>query len=310
MPALASLAAPAPSASAPAPAAAPAGQSGAPAAQPAAAASANSLYFGGDLMQPVSNTSAPLPDAYSGYPIRYATGVLALSFTDLPSDNSGLPTGLTRSWTNGPGYSTGVAGSGMVFTQLPHLIQDSGGTYDVVVNGTTLRYFDPNGSGGYTQRYYGQNQFVSNGFANTFTETDRRGDQIVYNSFSSFVPAAERGSFKSYTDPNGNGLSVTSVTTDGKPAETQYSGNFVIHSYVFSYIASGTNAGLLSSVMLRNKVGTNSWVNVEQVVSSPPSRTPATTCWTRPTTAITPPTRPPATRTAWSTSSAPIPMHG
>ena len=65
-------------------------------------------------------------------------GIAALSFTDLPADNSGLPTGLVRSWTNGSGYSTGQYGSGMVFTQLPHLIQQSGGTIAAVANGTTV----------------------------------------------------------------------------------------------------------------------------------------------------------------------------
>src|SRR5207302_8998634 len=102
---------------------------------------------------------------------------------------------------NGTGYSTGFYGSGMVFTQLPHLIQQSGGTIAAVANGTTLRYFDPNGSGGYNERYFAQDSFTPS--TTTFTETDPRGDQITYNNFASTLPANEQGSFSSFTDPNG-----------------------------------------------------------------------------------------------------------
>ncbi len=214
----------------------------------------------------------PQPSGFSSNPVQYGTGIVALSFTDLPSDNSGLPTGLTRSWTNGPSYSTGNYGSGMVYTQLPHLVQVSGGSFMAVANGTTVNYFDPNGSGGYTERYYNQDVFVvTPGIGvNSFTETDQRGDSIVYNNFSSSLPTAQQGTFKSFTDPNGNSLSVTSLTTAGLPAEVQYAslggGGTVTQSYVYSYLSSGPNTGLLSSVVLRHKVGLGSWTTVQQVV--------------------------------------------
>jgi RHS repeat-associated protein len=246
-----------------------ASQSAPPATPPTTAgASPRSLYDAGNLLQPIADITAPQPSGFSSNPVRYFNGVVELSFTDLPSDNSGLPTGLTRSWTNGNNYSTGVNGSGMVFTQLPHLIQDSGGTVDEVANGTTLDYFDLS-SGIYTERYYDQNTFTHNSSAQTFSETDRRGDVITFNDFSSSLPTAEQGAFANYVDPNLNSLSVTSWTTDGKPAEVQYSdggvGGIVTQSYVFSYIASGTNAGLLSSVVMRHQNGL-SWTNVRQVV--------------------------------------------
>jgi hypothetical protein len=98
------------------------------------------------------------PRTSSRNPVRYADGVVELSFNDLPSDNTALPWGLTRSWTNAANYSLGYNGSGMVVTQLPHLRQDAGGTLDVISNGTTIRYFDPNGLGGYTERYFGADQ--------------------------------------------------------------------------------------------------------------------------------------------------------
>jgi YD repeat-containing protein len=242
-----------------------AGQPASPAAQPAnPGASASSLYDAGNLLQSVAGITAPQPSGFSSNPIHYADGIVELSFTDLPSDNSGLPTGLTRSWTNGNNYSTGVNGSGMVFTQLPHLIQDAGGTLDAVANGTTLTYFDPDGFGGYNQRYYGQLQFTHDSLSQTFTETDPRGDKIIYNDFSSSLPAAQRGTFSQFSDPNSNTVTVTSWTSDGKPAETQYFYASVTQSYLFSYIASGTNAGLLSSVVLRHEIG-STWSTLRQV---------------------------------------------
>ncbi len=85
------------------------------------------------------------------------------------------------------------------------------------------------------------------------------------------MPTAQQGTFKSFTDPNGNSLSVTSVTTAGLPAGVQYAingiGGTVTQSYVYSYLSSGPNAGMLSSVVLRHKVGFGgSWVTVQQVV--------------------------------------------
>ena len=61
------------------------------------------------------------------------------------------------------------------------------------------------------------------------------------------------------------------MTTAGLPAEVQYTivgggGGTVTQSYVYSYLSSGPNAGLLSSVVLRHKVGLGSWTTVQQVV--------------------------------------------
>jgi RHS repeat-associated protein len=152
----------------------------------------------------------------------------------------------------------------MVFTQMPHLVQD-GSSYDAIANGSTVNYFDSDGFGGYTQRYYGQITFTHDSLSQTFAETDRRGDVITFNDFSSSLPAAERGTFVQFTDPNANYLAVTSWTTAGQPAETQYSSAGVTQSYVFSYISSGVNAGLLQSVVQRYYVS-GCWTTARQVV--------------------------------------------
>ena len=99
---------------------------------------------------------------------------------------------------------------------------------------------------------------VHNTSSQQFTLTDTQGDVITFNDFSSTLPTNQQGTFASYTDPDGNTIGVTSYTTDGKLAEIQRtvtaSGSTTItESYLFSYIASGTNAGLMSSVVLRRQ---------------------------------------------------------
>src|SRR5262249_9587729 len=53
-------------------------------------------------------------------------------------------------------------------------------------------------------------------------QTDSAGDVIKYNDFT-VTPANEQGVFKSFADPNGNTISVTSWTSDGKAGEVQRS---------------------------------------------------------------------------------------
>jgi hypothetical protein len=88
--------------------------------------------------------------------------------------------------------------------------------------------------------------------------------------FSAGVPAGERGLFKSFTDPDGNVASVTSYTTAGQVGEVQRSttvtGTTYTEIYLYNYLTSpDPNAGKISSVVLRSKVGTGSWNTSRQV---------------------------------------------
>jgi YD repeat-containing protein len=225
--------------------------------------------YAGDLAQMAPGVAAALPSPFSGNPVRYFDGVVELSFTDLPAANTGVPLGLTRSWTNGANYASGVNGSGMVVTELPHLRQDTGGTLDAIANGSTIRYFDPNGSGGYTERYFALDQLAANPSGHTFALTDTLGDTITYSDFSSSWPAARQGTFAGYSDPAGNTVSVTSYTSDGKPAEIQFTpvgANLLTLSYQYSYLSSGVNAGLMSGAVLRYRPDSfDPWVTLRQV---------------------------------------------
>src|SRR5262245_40290068 len=78
--------------------------------------------------------------------VRYADGVVQLSWQDLSSDGFGTRWGQTRSWTNGAGYAANAFnGNGMVNTQMPFLVQ-TGTSVAVVTNGTDAFWFDLSGS--------------------------------------------------------------------------------------------------------------------------------------------------------------------
>ena len=174
-----------------------------------------------------------------------------------------------------PGYSaSGVNGSGWVISQLPYLHRtapkngDADATIVVITNGVDARYFDHTGST-YTERMGGQDTLVHNTGNDTFALTDSMGDVFTFNDFNGSLPVNQKGQFQSFTDPAGNVGQVISRTSDGKPTEFQRSttsgGVTTTESYVYAYVISGVNAGLLSNVTLRQQVNGGSWSTVRQV---------------------------------------------
>jgi len=91
---------------------------------------------------------------------------------------------------------------------------------------------------------------------------------MVYFDFDASLPAAQKGQAKSITDPQGNVTTVTSVNGDGKPLDVQRTsttgGTTTTESYLYAYIASGTNAGKIESVTLRRQIGAGSWTTVRK----------------------------------------------
>jgi RHS repeat-associated protein len=228
-------------------------------------------HSAGDLVRIPSGLVGTMPNGFSANPVRYADGIVELSFNDLPSDNTALPWGFTRSWTNAQNYALGYNGTGMVVTELPHLRQDTGGTIDLISNGYTIRYFDPNGLGGYTERYFGADFFLTDSpLTGVATLTDAQGDTITFNDFYRTVPASKQGTFASYATPAGATMAVTSYSSSNKPLELQFStgsgSSQVIQSYLFTYLTSGVNSGMMSSALLRRQVGGGSWATVRQVL--------------------------------------------
>jgi RHS repeat-associated protein len=217
-----------------------------------------------DIDHVAPGAESNIPSLFSPDGVRFADGVVNLASVDLASNGFGIPWGVTRTWTNATSVANGFSGSGMVVSQLPHLRQDSGGTLTEIANGFNLRYFDYSG-GVYTSRFFVQDNFKADSTNHQYIQTDSVGDTIKYNDFT-VTPANEQGVFKSFADANGNTISVTAWTTDGKVQEVQRSNGSLIESELYSYISSGSNAGLVSSVVLRRSTnGGTSWTTVRQV---------------------------------------------
>jgi hypothetical protein len=217
-----------------------------------------------DLDHVSAGAESNIPSLFSPSGVRYSDGAVNLAFNDLSSGGFGMDYGVTRTWTNLTSTANGFSGSGMLIDQLPHLRQDPGGTLTAVANGFNVRYFDPSG-GGYTARFFVLDSFSADTANHQYVQTDSAGNVIKYNDFS-VTPANEQGVFKSFTDGNANTIAVTSWTGDGKVAEIQRSNGSLIESELYSYLSSGVNAGLVSSVVLRRSSngGTN-WTTVRQV---------------------------------------------
>jgi hypothetical protein len=195
--------------------------------------------------------------------------------TDLSSGSLGLPWGQSRSWSNGSGYSFGgTNGTGWVISQAPHLLPADGTSNDTIIlvtSGTTALFYDLDEST-YQGRFYDTSQLsYDDGGAggDTFTLVTSQNDQITFTGFESSWPVLQRGAFLSETDSSGNVTEVTSFT-GGRPAEVQRSSTVgastITESYLYSYLGGeDPNAGLLSGVILRQKVDGGSWTTLQQV---------------------------------------------
>ncbi|HZU38027.1 MAG TPA: hypothetical protein VFA18_19050, partial [Gemmataceae bacterium] len=216
----------------------------------------------------------PMTQGFSQGGVRYADGTVQLIQPDLSSSGFASAWGQTRTWTNNTLYiggttSTNPAGNSWVVSQLPYLMKvNSGNTIDAIVSGSNAFIFDQN-NGVWVARYFLQNTLVDNNTTHQFTLTDDTGRTITLMDFSSSVPASQQGTFVSLTDSYGNQVSVVSRNSSGQITEVQSSSTqgstTVVESYLYTYISSGTNAGLLQNVTLRRKINSGSWSVVRQV---------------------------------------------
>jgi RHS repeat-associated protein len=203
---------------------------------------------------------------FSSGPVRYFDGVVNLSTADLQSNGFGQAWGQTRSWTNTLNATPNpLNGSGWIVTLLPYLLQaNSGSTLVAITNGINYRYFDANG-GNWVPRFFDQDSLVTNSLAHEYVLTDTTGDQLRFSDFSASIPANQKGQLKSFTDPDGNAISVISRTGDGKPTEVQRSvtlgGVTTTESLLYAY----NGSGLLQNVTLRRQVTGGSWTSIRQV---------------------------------------------
>jgi RHS repeat-associated protein len=200
-------------------------------------------------------------------PVNALTGT---TMVQTPTVQSGGADPMTPAldWTNGANGMGGFNGSGIFNTNQPYLDQINGGnTIAVVTGGTDTTYFDLI-NGTYTPRFFSQDQLNHVSSTNQFVYTDTLGDSITFNDFSPSLPVNQRGSFNSFVDPAGNVTQVTARTADGKIAEVQRSttvnGTTTTESFLYSFVGSGVNAGLVANLTLRRQVNGGSWETVRQ----------------------------------------------
>ena len=199
--------------------------------------------------------------------VNVANGTLSVDRTDLMSEGLGDAWGVNWSWTSGANYGDGTSGGGATSAQTAHLVQVSNtDVLALVTSAGNAIHFDKV-SGAYVARYGHTATLVANTGSAEFAVTDGTGRVLTFYDFTNGTTGL-RGKLKSVTDTDGQVTSVTSwsgsnatevqrVTGSGSSARTE--------SFVYAYVASGTNAGKLESVLQRVKIGTGSWSTVRSV---------------------------------------------
>ena len=220
-----------------------------------------------------ANGQDPGDEATSASGINVSTGGVENAIDGLVSDGFGTPFGQDLGWTNLTGYLAlgGANGNGMVNADLPTIQPTPNGGVMVVTGAGTGLWFDPGPqSGTYTPKFFPQDTLRPDGSSGDFVLTDPEGDQTRFFGFESSLPLDQQGQFKSFTDPNGNVIAVTAVDSSGQIAEIQRSGTTngmtSTESFLYSYITSGVNAGLLQNVTLRRQVNGGAWTTIRQAV--------------------------------------------
>jgi hypothetical protein len=206
----------------------------------------------GGLLRNVSAAYGQDPGAslFSSTGVRYADGAVEVPGADLPSVGFGPGWGFDRVWSNNSAYAAGnFNGSGWVDTQLPHLVDLYGDSSTIIVltHGTDARYFDKIRAI-YTERLFLPEKLRTG--TGELVLTDSSGDQLHFFDFSA-SPAAQRGQLKSFVDPYGN-VSNVNYDATGKVTTIQQAFQSVSQTYTFTYVSSGTNAGLLQNVTVNH----------------------------------------------------------
>jgi YD repeat-containing protein len=202
---------------------------------------------------------------FSSAGIRYLDGAVRLNTSDLQSAGFGIPWGQTRSWASDPRYApVNTTGVGWDVTQQPFLLQSSDRrTLVLVTSGTDTRYFDLNGST-YTPRFFYQEQLRP--AAGQFILTDTTGNQLTFFDFSN--PPTLQGKLQTIRDPFGNPTNLQWDPQTGHLLQMQRTDvTGAVERYVYSYIPTGPNAGLLQNVQLVLQVTGQPQV-VRQVVNT------------------------------------------
>ena len=194
----------------------------------------------------------------SQYPVRYSSGQIQLSETDLSAKSFGLLWGHTRSYANilsnnGGGFN----GNSWLVPQLKALafINASFGQNDpdkicVVEGGSTSRWFKKQGDGTYRPLFSGYDVLVHDPSTLEFVLTNKRGKQIVFYDNSSNQPHALVGMLKAIIDKSGRTITAT-YDSNGQFIKLEQEVDGQISGFYYDYFSTGNLTGRLATVTVK-----------------------------------------------------------
>ncbi len=167
--------------------------------------------------------------------------------------------------TGGAG-DDGIPDSSTTNAATPTLTLSGDGTNASISYGANDVLSFGESSAGAFMEYFGGNDSLTHDATNArYVLTDPSGNVTYFNDFS-ITPASEgiAGEYAGAVDPGGDQTTVTSYDSSGHPTEIQStnSSSAIVSDYLYSYISSGVNTGLLSSVTEREPATGGGWQTV------------------------------------------------
>ncbi len=244
---------------------------------PSPVSSFDSSYPPGAYSQPVVFAIFTILDQFfssdsacSDDPIRYCDGAVDYSTTDIESDGLGSVLSQSRSWSSNEALSANQNnGTGWIDNSLPTIQQlNDDSAIAIIRSATSGETFELSG-GQYIPTIYVADTLVHDTVNGEFVWADTKGNQLHFYDFSNSTPTGRQGQMKSMIDAKGLITEVTAWTANGTIQEVQCrdANSNAVKSWFYSYLSSSDpNAGLLSSVQLRESDGNGGWMVVKQVV--------------------------------------------
>ncbi len=226
--------------------------------------------FGGEggIYGPPPTECCPEDEACSGgtcgvpslspYPVRYASGELAVIATDLQLEGYGMPWGHTRSFgsrmsvneNNGNGFNWQVM-------EWPYLVVDYDGNVAVLGQANAALWFDRDGDD-FVSRFNTKETLVLDQAANVYRLTASNGTVTEFDQLT--------GLMEQQMSAGGQVILVTDLTDDGyNIAEVQRSytagSETITEKFNYTYVNT-TGSSNITRVAATRKIGTGSWENI------------------------------------------------
>jgi RHS repeat-associated protein len=202
-------------------------------------------------------------DSTSDGPVRYATGELVLSATDLQSKGYGIPWGHTRTYSNQfPSPVNMGNGWNWQVRDWPYAVLGLNGLVTIMGEMQNVLWFDLV-SGSYVPRFNVRDSLQLDSANQIYVWTKRDGTVTKFSSVN--------GGFISQTTPAGNSLAIYSRNSaEVNPTEvrrtTTVGATTTIESLLYTYDNPDAALPNLTNILLRRSTDAgNTWINVSQV---------------------------------------------